>query len=321
MDLNRLSLNQISLCKFCLTPLVLKEKHMPDIESQMMRLSQTLDQHLSQYLTSYEIHHAKLQEAMSYASIGSGKRLRPFLLYEISRMLGVSEQRIWPVACAIELVHCYSLVHDDLPAMDDDDMRRGKKSLHKAYDEATAILTGDALLTLAFQILSQSDDVIPADIRLKLIHDLTLYAGARGMIAGQMLDLFPEKSPKLEDILKLQKYKTGALIEYACRAGTLLGSADHQDTKIILDYASRIGLLFQMVDDILDIIGDEEKLGKKVGKDAKQGKVTLISLLGLEQAQKQALKLGYESACSIETLEKPSILLKELPNYLLHAIR
>jgi len=229
---------------------------------------------------------AKLGQAMRYAALGGGKRLRPFLLIESARLFGVAEEEALPAACALECVHCYSLVHDDLPAMDDDAVRRGRPTLHIAFDEATAILAGDALLTLAFEILSDPSTHADPAIRAELVLLLAKAGGWQGMALGQALDLNPERqgfSPS--DVADMQALKTGALFRFACEAGAVLGRAPAADRAALRDYAASFGQAFQLADDLLDAQGDAAALGKAVAKDARRGKATLVALLGVEAAK------------------------------------
>ncbi len=231
----------------------------------------------------------KLIEAMRYSALEGGKGFRPYLCYAAARLFDVDKAAAIHAAAAVEAVHCYSLIHDDLPAMDDDDMRRGKPSLHKAYDEATAILAGDALLTLAFELVADEATHEEADKRLALVSALAQAAGMHGMVGGQMIDL---QSPRLDldagGLTRLQKMKTGALIGFAVEAGTILGGADANQRQALTGYAHDIGLAFQIADDVLDVEQSDSALGKTAGKDAANGKVTFASLLGVERARDQA---------------------------------
>jgi len=231
----------------------------------------------------------KLIEAMRYSALAGGKGFRPYLSYAVARLFEVEEASAIRAAAAVEAVHCYSLVHDDLPAMDDDDMRRGKPSLHKAYDEATAILAGDALLTLAFEILADEATDADAGKRVELVSAMAKAAGMHGMVGGQMIDL---QSPELDldagGLTRLQKMKTGALIGFAVEAGAILGGADAAQRQALNGYAHDIGLAFQIADDVLDVEESDATLGKTAGKDAASGKVTFAFLLGVERARDQA---------------------------------
>jgi farnesyl diphosphate synthase len=227
----------------------------------------------------------RLVAAMRHAVLGPGKRLRPFLLIEAARVFGMTGESVTRAAAALECVHCYSLVHDDLPAMDDDNMRRGRPTVHKAYDEATAILTGDALLTLAFSILADPATDPDPKVRTELIAGLAAAAGAGGMVGGQMLDLAAEKRKLGEDaIRRMQAMKTGALFRYACEAGAILGRASVPKRTRLAEFGSALGLVFQLADDLIDATGKPAKAGKATAKDARRGKATLVRLRGVKTA-------------------------------------
>ncbi len=232
----------------------------------------------------------RLVAAMRHAVLGGGKRLRPFLLVESAALFGVARQGALLAGAALECLHCYSLVHDDLPAMDNDDLRRGRPTVHKAFDEATAILAGDALLTLTFDIAAR-DEVHPdAGVRIALVSELARAAGLGGMVGGQMIDLVaegrfaPKRNLSEVEIVTLQAMKTGALIRFACRAGAILGQANAAARASIDRYGSAIGQAFQVADDLLDVEGDAATLGKATHKDAAAGKATLIATLGRDGA-------------------------------------
>lgn len=233
-----------------------------------------------------ELPQGELRDAMAYATVG-GKRIRAFLVMEAARLHGVTDEAALPVAAAVEALHAYSLVHDDLPAMDDDDLRRGMPTCHVQWSEATAILAGDALQSLAFQLLA--DPVIgDVEARLRLITAFADAVGARGMVWGQALDIAAETAPApldLSAVISLQGAKTGALIRFSATAGALIAG---DDPHALDDYATALGLAFQIADDVLDVTGDEDVTGKRVGKDDAAGKATFVSLLGLEGAQAEA---------------------------------
>ena len=232
---------------------------------------------------------ARLMAAMRHAALGGGKRLRPFLLVESARMLGRNGEG--PIRCgvALECVHCYSLVHDDLPAMDDDDLRRGKPTVHRAFDEATAILAGDSLLTLAFEILADPRTHPEPAVRTELVALLSRAAGIGGMAGGQMLDLVSEAAAlDIDAVLKMQSMKTGALFRFACEAGALMAGAETPARRALKDFGENIGAAFQLADDILDVTASAEAIGKNVAKDERRGKATLVALLGIEEARKRA---------------------------------
>jgi farnesyl diphosphate synthase len=243
---------------------------------------------------------AGLGQAMRYAALGGGKRLRPFLLIESARLFGVDEDDALAPACALECVHCYSLVHDDLPAMDDDALRRGRPTLHIAFDEATAILAGDALLTLAFEILSDPRSQADPAIRAELVLLLAKAGGWQGMAQGQALDLSPDRQEfDAADIARMQALKTGALFRFACEAGAVLGRAAPAERDALITYASSFGQAFQLADDLLDAEGDAAALGKAVAKDEARGKATLVALLGADQARAHLAGLVAEAETAL----------------------
>lgn len=232
-----------------------------------------------------------VMEAARYAALGGGKRLRPFLMVETARMLGRESDAIWDVAAALECLHVYSLVHDDLPCMDDDDLRRGKPTVHKAYDEAMAVLAGDALLTHAFQIIAEAD--LADAVKVSLMAKLGQAAGMHGMIGGQVVDITVSESERDEALItQLQDMKTGALIRYAVEAGAIMGGATAAQMDSLTTYADAIGLAFQIKDDVLDVEGDAALVGKAVQKDSDMGKVTFVSILGLDAAKLKAHDMG-----------------------------
>lgn len=240
----------------------------------------------------------RLLDAMRYASMSGGKKLRPFLVIETAALFDGPRERALMAGAALECVHCYSLVHDDLPAMDNDDLRRGRPTLHKAYDEATAILAGDSLLTFAFDILARSDTHPDAGIRVELVSQLARAAGLGGMAGGQMLDLaaegrFQARRKPLDEsgIATLQAMKTGALLHFACNAGAILGQAQPSERTALARYGARLGAAFQIADDLLDVEGDAETVGKATGKDAAIGKATLVDILGIPAARKRLAEL------------------------------
>ncbi len=239
---------------------------------------------------------ARLADAMRYATLGGGKRFRPFLVLETAGLFGVSETQALNAAAAVECIHCYSLVHDDLPAMDDDDLRRGRPTVHKAYDEATAILAGDGLLTLAFEILARADTHPDAAVRSELVLCLARASGWQGMVGGQQRDLDAEGEPQdLADIHLIQALKTGALIAVSVDCGAVLGGANAAQRQVLQTYAHALGLAFQVADDLLDAEGSTEAVGKATGKDAAAGKATFVSLLGIEAARAKLKTLEAEA--------------------------
>jgi farnesyl diphosphate synthase len=234
----------------------------------------------------------RLNNAMRYAVLGGGKRLRPFLVLESARLCGLADEAALNAGAALECVHCYSLAHDDLPAMDDDDLRRGRPTVHKAFDEATAILAGDALLTLAFEILADPSTHPDPAVRSALTLGLARSAGRAGMAGGQMLDLqAPSGGLGEAEIMRLQSMKTGALIAFACEAGAILAGAGKTHRQALLDYGEALGVAFQLADDLLDVEGDAALVGKAVAKDKDAGKATLVSLIGAGPARQRLTQL------------------------------
>jgi len=246
----------------------------------------------------------KLFEAMRYATLSGGKRLRPFLVLSSSRIFGVSGDCALRTAAAIECVHCYSLIHDDLPAMDNSDLRRGNPTVHKKYDEATAILAGDALLTIAFEILADPRTHEDPQVRCRLVSALARASGANGMVGGQMLDLIAETTQlDIGAITRLQRMKTGELIAVSTEAGAILGKASQQHSNALRAYAHDLGLAFQIIDDLLDAEGNEAETGKPVGRDAEAGKATFVTILGAERARSQAKLLSEQAISHLSLFE------------------
>ncbi len=231
----------------------------------------------------------RLSDAMRYAALGPGKRIRPFLLIESAALFGIAEATALPAAAALECVHCYSLVHDDLPAMDDDDLRRGRPTVHRAFDEATAILAGDALLTFAFELVSDAADV-DAETRTALVLALARAAGAAGMAGGQALDIAAGAADASDPrrVLELQALKTGALFGFGLAAGAILGRAGAEAHAALRLYGGKLGLAFQIADDLIDRLASVAAAGKRTGKDADQGKATVVDLYGIEGARAEA---------------------------------
>lgn len=251
---------------------------------------------------------ARICEAMRYSALAPGKRLRPFLLLETAALFSADEGKAMAAAAAIECVHVYSLIHDDLPAMDDDDERRGLPTLHKKYDEATAILGGDALLTLAFEILGTHAP--------ELCAPLARAAGWNGMVGGQMMDLEAEHRPlSLDEIIALQSRKTGALFQFCTEAGAILANASAAEKQAMQEYTNALGLLFQITDDLLDAEGDAATLGKATRKDAKAGKATTVSLLGLEGARDYAAGQANKAKAALARLSGNTAMLSALADY------
>lgn len=243
-----------------------------------------------------------LAEAMAYALLGGGKRFRPFLVIETAALFGVAAERAKYAGAALECIHCYSLVHDDLPAMDDDDLRRGRASVHKKFDEATAILVGDGLQSLAFEIMADEACHRDPGVRAELVIRLAKASGAAGMAGGQALDLAAERRSDigLEQIQRIQSLKTGALILFACEAGAILGAGTDDQRQALRRFGETLGVAFQIKDDLLDLEGDEALVGKRTNKDASAGKATFASLLGLEGAREQLAMLEERAIAALE---------------------
>ena len=259
---------------------------------------------------------ARLIEAMRYAALGGGKRLRPFLLIESACLFGVAEEEALGAAAALECVHCYSLVHDDLPCMDDDKVRRGRPTTHIAFGEATAILAGDALLTLAFDILSEPTTHPEPSVRVALIGLLAKAAGVGGMAGGQALDLAAEgQSLGPMEVARMQAMKTGALFDFACDAGAVLGHADARAREALAAYASALGQAFQLADDLLDVEGDAAMVGKSTGKDAAAGKATLVGVLGPTEAKARLKTLVTQAEAALAPFGRDGAVLKEAAHF------
>ena len=259
---------------------------------------------------------ARLIEAMRYAVLGGGKRMRAFLVMQTAQLFSVNQTCAARVAAAVEMLHAYSLVHDDLPAMDDDDLRRGRPSCHKAFDEATAILAGDALQTRAFEVLAEEDTHADPEARCELVTACAYAAGARGMVGGQMIDMLAEgKTLGAPEITRLQALKTGRLIQFSAEAGAILGRAPQAQRHFIAAYGRELGGAFQIYDDVLDEAGSAHELGKTAGKDAAQGKATMVSILGLERARAQATHLADQAAQHLESFGERAELLRALARF------
>jgi farnesyl diphosphate synthase len=240
---------------------------------------------------------AQLMRAMRHGALGKGKRLRPFILIETGRMFGAQEKSLLRAAAAVECIHAYSLIHDDLPSMDDDDYRRGQLTVHKAFDEATAVLAGDALHSLAFEIMASAETHRDAVMRCRLIERMAIASGPRGMVGGQMIDMNPEDGGEepLQVLTRMQRLKTGALISFAGEAGALLGGALEHERHAIAGYTNDLGLAFQIVDDLLDVEGEAGELGKAVDKDAEAGKINFVTLMGVDGAKDQVRYLAAQA--------------------------
>ncbi len=259
---------------------------------------------------------ARVAEAIRYSTLSGGKRLRPFLTLECAGLFGVSKEAAVYSAACIEFIHTYSLIHDDLPAMDDDDMRRGKPSCHKQFDEATAILAGDGLLTLAFEVMANRMVHPDAQVRCELVRTVAKAAGVHGMVGGQMMDLDAEnRELDMDEIIRLQRLKTGEMFAVSCETGAILGKAPEQMRNRLSRYAHDMGLAFQITDDLLDVEGTREQTGKAVGKDATAGKATLVELMGVERARDHAESLAEQAKAHLSVFDKKADRLRALADY------
>ena len=265
---------------------------MTAFETRIKETAGLIEDALDRFLPTQEGPLGRVADAMRHGALDGGKRLRPFMVIAAADMFDCPRERSIRTGCAVEMIHCYSLIHDDLPAMDDSDLRRGRPSVHKAYDDATAILAGDALLTQAFEILAEKKTHPDAEVRSALALELARASGKQGMVGGQMIDIYAEqKEFDLEAIEELQRLKTGALIRFSALGGGIVGEASDDECTALTAYAEDLGLAFQIVDDILDETQDAETLGKPAGQDAEMDKATFIKLLGMDGAKAKAAEL------------------------------
>ena len=290
-----------------------------DFSSRLENYRARVDREMLRFLPEVTPGCTRLKEAMHYAVTAGGKRVRPILTYATGEALGANLSRLDPPACAVEMMHAYSLVHDDLPAMDDDDLRRGKPTCHKQFDEATAILAGDALQALAFTILADQTEELPAESKIQMIRILGDASGAQGMAEGQAIDLESVgQTLDLAALEKMHRHKTGALIRASVQMGALAsGESDPKLLTKLDQYATAIGLGFQIVDDILDVISDTETLGKPQGSDIAMNKPTYPALLGLEGARQHAHETHEQALMHLEELPASFDILRDLSHYIL----
>jgi farnesyl diphosphate synthase len=292
------------------------------LQAALTQVGADVDRRLDALLAVPDDPRADLYRAMRHAAIGGGKRLRPLLVFATARLFGVDRDCASRVATAIECIHVYSLIHDDLPAMDDDDMRRGKPTAHKVYGEATAILAGDCLHALAFEILADPATHADPFVRSELVLDLARASGPSGMAGGQMMDLEAEKSSfDLSTVTRLQAMKTGALIACSVEAGAILGRVPPEGRTPLRGYARDMGLAFQIADDLLDVEGDETTAGKKLRKDAGAGKETFLSLLGVARAREQARMLVDQAVQHLQGFGAEADLLRDIARFTLERDR
>ncbi len=265
---------------------------------------------------------ADLMRAMRHAALANGKRMRPFYVIETGALFDAPEKSLLRTAAALECIHTYSLVHDDLPCMDDDDFRRGQPTVHKAYGEATAVLAGDALLTLAFKILANSDTHRDPTVRLKLIERLADVSGACGMVGGQMIDMLETDSPRdLNTITRMQRLKTGALISYSVEAAGIIGGANEAERNALHGFSHDLGLAYQIADDLLDATGDESEVGKPLRTDADAGKANFVTLLGIDQARERVRLLAAQARQHLAIFQNRANILLQSVDFVLDRTR
>jgi geranylgeranyl diphosphate synthase type II len=278
-----------------------------------------VEKKLDELVPSQEMEPARLHEAIRWSLFAGGKRFRPVLMLAVGKTFACKPEEQLRAAAAIEMIHTYSLIHDDLPAMDDDDLRRGRETCHKKFDEATAILAGDVLQVLAFQTISE-DETLSSDVRMRLISEISRAAGTpAGMVAGQFLDLAAEsKEINGEQLENIHRNKTGALIRVAACSGAIIAGAGDAEIEAISDYASSLGLLFQITDDLLDVTAPAEALGKTPGKDAQAAKATYVSLYGIERTREMAQNVHARACEKLDLLQGDAGLLREIADYVLH---
>ena len=282
------------------------------VEDLLKKRAELVEKNLLNELKKTSVLNKKLSDAMEYSLMSGGKRLRPILLMAAADAVGGDGEKYLPVACAIEMIHTYSLIHDDLPAMDNDDYRHGKLTNHKVFGDAAAILAGDALLTLAFETITRQENIEPK-ILIKIVREISSAAGMSGMVGGQMLDLESEnKKIDLSTLRKMDLGKTGALFEAAVRSGAILAGADEQKLSDLTRYAENFGLAFQITDDILDVIGNENNLGKPVGSDAKNHKSTYVTLTSLDVSKLLAAEAVTHAIDALKSFGDEASVLREL---------
>ncbi len=287
-----------------------------DLKAEMQRIGARVEARLDALLAPAEGDRGRVVEAMRYSALGGGKRLRPFLVIETASLFDVPAEAAERAAAALEMIHCYSLIHDDLPAMDDSDLRRGRPSAHKAFDEATAILAGDGLLTEAFAVLADEATHRDPAVRCRLVAELAEAAGQAGMVGGQMMDVLGEGHPMtLAQISDMESLKTGALIRVAARFGGILATQNSDIVATLDHYGRDLGLAFQIADDLLDAEASAEDLGKPVGQDAALGKATFVSLLGAEEARRRAGELAERAASRMASFGPRAGALQALARY------
>jgi len=290
----------------------------PKLQDALDSSLESVNKTITRLLPETDLAESPLFDAMRYGVLNGGKRLRPFMVMQAASLFNVDPARARRAAAAVEFLHCYSLIHDDLPAMDDSDKRRGKPTVHRKFDEATAILAGDSLLTLAFETLADRDTHSDPHVRIELVRKLAIASGGHGMVGGQMLDLIGEQEEfDLGTISRMQRMKTGHLFAFACEAGAILGKADDAHKKALCNYAYDLGLAFQVTDDLLDIEADPKETGKPANQDEQAGKSTFVSTMGMEQAKMRAEMLVHQAIRHLHVFGNRADMLKELAMYVL----
>lgn len=286
------------------------------MKEQLKKYTDIVDKQLDKYLDPKDNPQGIIYEAMRYSVFAGGKRLRPVLMLLTCEMCGGDINEVLPFACALEMIHTYSLIHDDLPAMDNDDLRRGKPTSHKQFGEATAILAGDALLNKAFEVVSQYSGN-NSDRAIKAINILAVSSGTEGMIGGQIVDMQSEgRKITLDELRYLHLNKTGAIIRSACKIGAVMSGADSVKIKAVDEFSKNLGIAFQIQDDILDVTGTEAELGKPIGSDAEEGKNTYVSLLGLQKSKDMSEEYSKKAKQALDIFGEKANTLKELTDYL-----
>ena len=293
-----------------------------DFERRLTEIADKVTVALDQLIPPAQGPEANLMRAMRHAALANGKRMRPFYVIETGALFDADETALLRTAAALECVHTYSLVHDDLPCMDDDDLRRGQPTVHKAFDEATAVLAGDALLTLAFKILASEDTHGDPQVRLRLIERLSDASGAKGMVGGQMIDMLEEESPRdLNTITRMQRLKTGALISYSVEAAGIIGGANEAARQALAGFAQDLGLAYQIADDLLDVTGDQETVGKTLRRDEAAGKANFVTVLGVEGAQQRVRLLAAQAKQHLAIFRDKAHILLQSVDYVLDRTR